>query len=542
MSKHLDLAFVVDGSGSIQQNGFDLSRQFVSEVLDRFTVSSSDTRIGIVQFSSSAQAEVTFSGGESAAFVHNALDSMNWMNGGTQTSNGILYTKDNLFINARPDAAKVMIVLTDGASGDNSQVGANLARAEGITMMSVGVGSGIQFNELQSIADKPEYVFTMNSFDELVAAVGSFSWEVCDIVNKLTFSPTQAPITSIPTMTPSHNPVTSKPTGAPTFACYLTRNVDLGFVVDSSGSVHQDGFEASQQFLHEMIDRFHIHDESRVGVVQYSNQPELVFDFSQGEEISEIHTKLEAREWMNEGTFTGAGIEFATSNLFVDVREDATKVLIVLTDGKSNDDAAFAAKSARDEDITIFAIGIGNGIEQEELESIADHPEFIFTVEDFEELISTMHSVSNEVCEFINVLTKSPSAAPTTSAPSGRPSARTTYLTTMNPSVAPTAIAYIVEAVDSDESDAKWITVIVALVCALCIVITCWIVMDDRVNKFCCRISDEDADVEQPVDLKIVDTCSMESRLTKIASTGSSIQGGTGLDGVDSATHYGVAE
>merc|ERR1719397_2228573 len=396
--------------------------------------------------------------------------------------------------------------------------------------MSVGVGSGIQFNELQSIADKPEYVFTMNSFDELVAAVGSFSWEVCDIVNKLTFSPTQAPITSIPTMTPSHNPVTSKPTGAPTFACYLTRNVDLGFVVDSSGSVHQDGFEASQQFLHEMIDRFHIHDESRVGVVQYSNQPELVFDFSQGEEISEIHTKLEAREWMNEGTFTGAGIEFATSNLFVDVREDATKVLIVLTDGKSNDDAAFAAKSARDEDITIFAIGIGNGIEQEELESIADHPEFIFTVEDFEELISTMHSVSNEVCEFINVLTKSPSAA------------RTTYLTTMNPSVAPTAIAYIVEAVDSDESDAKWITVIVPLVCALCIVITCWIVMDDRVNKFCCRISDEDADVEQPVDLKIVDTCSMESRLTKIASTGSSIQGGTGLDGVDSATHYGVAE
>merc|ERR1719397_242426 len=219
VSKHLDLAFVVDGSGSIQQNGFDLSRQFVSEVLDRFTVSSSDTRIGIVQFSSSAQAEVTFSGGESAAFVHNALDSMNWMNGGTQTSNGILYTKDNLFINARPDAAKVMIVLTDGASGDNSQVGANLARAEGITMMSVGVGSGIQFNELQSIADKPEYVFTMNSFDELVAAVGSFSWEVCDIVNKLTFSPTQAPSASIPSKSPSLAPSTapsSSPTNSPT--------------------------------------------------------------------------------------------------------------------------------------------------------------------------------------------------------------------------------------------------------------------------------------------------------------------------------------
>merc|ERR1712113_124033 len=121
-----------------------------------------------------------------------------------------------------------------------------------------------------------------------------------------------------------------------------------------------------------MIDRFHINDESRVGVVQYSNQPELVFDFSQGEEI---HAKLEAREWMNEGTFTGAGIEFATSNLFDSAREDATKVLIVLTDGKSNDNAAFGAQEARGEDITLFAIGVGNSIEQEELESIANRPE-----------------------------------------------------------------------------------------------------------------------------------------------------------------------
>merc|ERR1711953_972712 len=217
---------------------------------------------------------------------------------------------------------------------------------------------------------------------------------------------------------------------------------------------------------------------------------------------------------------------FATSNLFDNAREDATKVLIILTDGKSNDNAAFGAQEARGEDITLFAIGVGNSIEQEELESIADRPEYIFTVEDFEELISTMHTVSNEVCEFVNVLTKSPSAAPTTRAPSGQPSVRTTPYATSNPSVAPTARAYIVEAVESNESDAKWITIIVALACALCIVMTCWIVMDDRMNKFCCPciISQEDADVEQPVDLKIVDNCSMESRLTKIASFGS-VQG-----------------
>merc|ERR550534_1642426 len=85
-----------------------------------------------------------------------------------------------------------MIVLTDGASGDDPEVGANAARAEGITMMAIGVGNAIQFEELLSIANRPEYVSTMSSFDDLVAAVGIFSWEMCDIVNKLTLSPTQA--------------------------------------------------------------------------------------------------------------------------------------------------------------------------------------------------------------------------------------------------------------------------------------------------------------------------------------------------------------
>jgi len=227
----LDLVFVVDGSGSVGANGFELSKQFVGEVADRFTISPSDTRVGIVQFSGFSQEELSLSQGEDIANIHNALNAMNHQNGGTSTSAAIEFTSLNLFTNDRPNAKRVMIVLTDGQSGDFSVLpqAKAVAASHGITMMSVGVGSGIGLAELEAIADQDDYVFTMNDFNELVAAVDGFSTEVCEIINLLTASPSFAPTTTQPTVNPSPAP-TNEPTQSPSLA--PTVNV-YGEVLDS---------------------------------------------------------------------------------------------------------------------------------------------------------------------------------------------------------------------------------------------------------------------------------------------------------------------
>merc|ERR1712117_698946 len=96
-----------------------------------------------------------------------------------------------------------------------------VAASHGITMMSVGVGSGIGLAELEAIADQDDYVFTMNDFNELVAAVDGFSTEVCEIINLLTASPsakpTLSPTTNQPTVNPSPAP-TNEPTQSPSLA------------------------------------------------------------------------------------------------------------------------------------------------------------------------------------------------------------------------------------------------------------------------------------------------------------------------------------
>ncbi|KAK3789911.1 hypothetical protein RRG08_015697, partial [Elysia crispata] len=55
--KPVDIAFAIDGSGSIGQENFTLSLQFIKEFLEPFTISNSSIRVAAVKFSNRAHAE-----------------------------------------------------------------------------------------------------------------------------------------------------------------------------------------------------------------------------------------------------------------------------------------------------------------------------------------------------------------------------------------------------------------------------------------------------------------------------------------------------
>jgi von Willebrand factor type A domain len=70
----------------------------------------------------------------------------------------------------RPTAPDVMIILTDGASNSRGATiaAANAAKAAGVTIISVGIGSGVNRDELVEMASNPGFVFTTDDFDSLV--------------------------------------------------------------------------------------------------------------------------------------------------------------------------------------------------------------------------------------------------------------------------------------------------------------------------------------------------------------------------------------
>jgi hypothetical protein len=88
-----------------------------------------------------------------------------------------------LVLGHRPGVPKIGIVVTDGNSNNRQLTAseADKARKDGITMFAIGVGRGINDNELHAIATDPDsqYTFRADSFDALTSLKGSLSSKTC---------------------------------------------------------------------------------------------------------------------------------------------------------------------------------------------------------------------------------------------------------------------------------------------------------------------------------------------------------------------------
>ena len=84
----------------------------------------------------------------------------------------------------RANAAKIAIVITDGKSQSPSATAqeAQKLRDKGITVFSIGVGSGIQETELKAMATDPDnqHVFVVNNFDALDLIKASLQQKACE--------------------------------------------------------------------------------------------------------------------------------------------------------------------------------------------------------------------------------------------------------------------------------------------------------------------------------------------------------------------------
>ena len=56
----IDMAFVMDGSGSVGRNNFETAKTFVQEVVKGFVIGPDNSRVAVIQYSSNPVVEFTF--------------------------------------------------------------------------------------------------------------------------------------------------------------------------------------------------------------------------------------------------------------------------------------------------------------------------------------------------------------------------------------------------------------------------------------------------------------------------------------------------
>ncbi|KAM9100539.1 integrin alpha-X [Sarcophilus harrisii] len=172
-----DIAFLIDGSGSISSSDFEKMKNFVKAVMSQFE--RPNTQFSLMQFSSTFWPHFTFNKFKTSREPGKLVDEISQLSGVTKTASGIRKVVKELFHKsngAREDATKILIVITDGEKyGDSLEYRDVIPEAEkaGIIRYAIGVGEAFDRTfskqELNEIASNPskDHVFWVENFGAL---------------------------------------------------------------------------------------------------------------------------------------------------------------------------------------------------------------------------------------------------------------------------------------------------------------------------------------------------------------------------------------
>nr|XP_021501475.1 integrin alpha-D-like [Meriones unguiculatus] len=172
--QEMDIAFLIDGSGSIDQRDFNQMKNFVKALMGQFA--STSTSFSLMQYSNILKTHFTFTEFRRSLNPQSLVDSIVQLQGLTFTATGIQRVVRELFHSkngARKSVKKILIVITDGQKyRDPLEYSDVIPQAEkaGIIRYAIGVGDAFQertaLQELNTIGSAPprDHVFKVGNF------------------------------------------------------------------------------------------------------------------------------------------------------------------------------------------------------------------------------------------------------------------------------------------------------------------------------------------------------------------------------------------
>ncbi|KAK3786239.1 hypothetical protein RRG08_064498 [Elysia crispata] len=195
-----DLVFLIDSSSSVGQNDFHHLEDFLKDVIMQLPVQPDKVRVGVAQYGNHPSLEFGLDVYSERLSLMRAVDSVQFMGGGTNTGSALHYATDKIFspaLGSRQNVPHIAVVITDGQSGDQAATAAaaDRARQKGVNLIAMGVGHNVDQAELASIADDPDngHVFQSISYKDLKA----LSTQILDAACKVKLVTTTAPAAGV---------------------------------------------------------------------------------------------------------------------------------------------------------------------------------------------------------------------------------------------------------------------------------------------------------------------------------------------------------
>ncbi|XP_034552837.1 collagen alpha-1(XIV) chain isoform X1 [Notolabrus celidotus] len=209
-----------------------------------------------------------------------------------------------------------------------------------------------------------------------------------------------------PTQAPTEPPTTEPPpTIPPAKEVCKEAKADLAFLVDGSWSIGDDNFMKITRFLYSTMGSLDLigPDGTQVAIAQFSDDARTEFQLSSHGNKEALLEAIQRIRYKGGNTKTGRAIKHVKETIFTPeagARRGVPKVLVVLTDGRSQDDVNKVSKEMQMDGYIIFAIGFADA-DYGELVNIASKPSdrHVFFVDDLDAVKKIEEQLITFVCE-----------------------------------------------------------------------------------------------------------------------------------------------
>uniref|UniRef100_G1KAQ5 VWFA domain-containing protein n=1 Tax=Anolis carolinensis TaxID=28377 RepID=G1KAQ5_ANOCA len=166
---HAEIVFLIDGSGSIPKNDFEIVKDFLTKLVDSISFHD-NIQFGMAQFSDIYSEEFPLGHYQSKSELKNKIANVSMQAGlHTYIGKGLKEVKAFFKSPRRRVARNVhqkLLIFTDGESKDSFTQPAEDLRREGVEIHAVGVGK-IEHAKLQQITVSPERIYTTANYTGL---------------------------------------------------------------------------------------------------------------------------------------------------------------------------------------------------------------------------------------------------------------------------------------------------------------------------------------------------------------------------------------
>lgn len=369
----LDVVFVIDSSGSIDHDEYNIMKDFMIDLVKKADVGKNHVRFGALKYADDPEVLFYLDNLDTKWEVISVLQNDQPMGGNTYTAEALGFS-DHMFTESRGSrlhkgVPQVLIVITDGESHDADKLNATAKalRDKGILVLAVGI-AGANPVELLAMAGSSDKYFFVETFGGLKGIFSDVSASVCN---------------------------TSK------VDCEIEK-VDLVFLMDGSNSIHPDDFRKMKEFLASVIQDFDIsNNRVRIGAAQFSHTYRPEFPLGRFISKKEISFQIENIKQIFGYTHIGAALRqvghYFRPDMGSRIHTGTPQVLLVLTDGQSQDEVAQAAEELRHKGIDIYSVGIGD-VDDQQLVQITGTADKKLTVHNFDELKKVKKRIVRNIC------------------------------------------------------------------------------------------------------------------------------------------------